>query len=283
MEESAAMATRLYDLFPRVRGDLRYEPTAKRVRAKLGEHTVADSTAALLVWEPRRVVPCYAFALDDLHADLQPSSAPVPEGVAEIALLHMGHPFAMHSSEGDALDVVVDGRTLEGAAFRPADPDLDGHVVLEFEAFQWYEEEEPIIAHPRDPFHRVDILSSSRHVRIELDGELLAESSRPILVFETGLPMRFYLPPEDVVAELRPTDKRTFCAYKGEASYRALTVGGAERDDIVWGYEQPLRQAAEIAGRVAFFDEKVDVILDGRRREKPRTALSKSIVDEAGS
>jgi uncharacterized protein (DUF427 family) len=275
------MATRLYDLFPRVRGELRYEPTAKRVRATLGEHTVADSTAALLVWEPRRVIPCYAFPLDDLHAELQPSAAPVPEGVADIALLHMGHPFALHSSEGEALDVVVDSQTLRGAAFRSADPDLDGHVMLEFDAFGWLEEEEPIMAHPRDPFHRVDILSSSRHVRIELDGELLAESSRPILVFETGLPTRFYIPPEDVVADLRPTDKRTYCAYKGEASYRALTVGGVERDDIVWGYEQPLRQAAEITGRVAFFDEKVDVILDGERREKPRTALSQSIVDEA--
>jgi uncharacterized protein (DUF427 family) len=275
------MATRLYDLFPRVRGDLRYEPTAKRVRAKLGEHTVADTTAALLVWEPRRVVPCYAVPDDDLRAELRPSSATVPEGVADITLLHMGHPFAMHSSEGDALDVVVAERTLQGAAFRSADPDLAGYVVLEFEAFDWFEEEEPIMAHPRDPFHRVDILSSSRHVRIELDGALLAETSRPILVFETGLPTRFYIPPEDVVAELRPTDKRTFCAYKGEASYRALTVGGEERDDLVWGYEQPLRQAAEIAGRVAFFDEKVDVIVDGQPREKPRTALSKSIVDEA--
>jgi uncharacterized protein (DUF427 family) len=150
---------------------------------------------------------------------------------------------------------------------------LAGYVV--------YEEDEPIVSHPRDPFHRVDILSSTRHVRIELEDELLPESSRTYMVFETGLPVRFYIPPEDVRVELRPNDKRTYCAYKGEASYNSLDVAGSERDDLVWGYVQPLRQAAELAGRVAFFDEKVDVILDGRRRENPRTALSASIVEEA--
>ncbi len=276
------MATRLYDVFSGARGDLRYEPSPKRVRAELGGQTVADSTAALLVWEPRRVVGCYAVPLEDVDAELRPSSAPPPEGDADAPLLHTGFAFGVHSTDGEALDVVVGGRTLEGAAFRPADPELAGHVVLDFHAFDaWYEEEEPIIAHPRDPFHRVDILASSRHVRIELGGELLAESSRPFLVFETGLPTRYYMPPEDVVAELRPTDKRTYCAYKGEATYRALTIGDEERDDIVWGYEQPLRQAAELTGRVAFFDEKVDVTIDGERRERPQTALSKSIVDEA--
>ncbi|MEA2220298.1 MAG: hypothetical protein QOJ35_2924 [Solirubrobacteraceae bacterium] len=276
------MGTRLYDVFSRTRGDLRYEPTTKRVRAKLGEHVVADTTGALLVWEPRRVVPCYGIPADDLRAELRPSSAPVPEGDPDAPLLHTGFAFGVHSTPGEALDVVVDGETLAGAAFVPDDPDLAGHVVLDFHAFGWLEEEEPIMAHPRDPFHRVDILSSSRHVRIESGGELLAESSRPILVFETGLPIRYYIPPEDVVAELRPTDKRTYCAYKGEASYRALTVGGEERDDLVWGYEQPLRQAAEIAGRVAFYDEKVDVILDGRHRVTAQTALSRSVIEEAG-
>ena len=277
------MALRLREAFVRAREELRYEPTEKRVRAILGDHTVADSSAAMLVWEPRRVLPSYAVPADDLHAELAPSTAPPPEGDADAPLLHGGHPFGIHSTPGEVLDVTVGGETREGAAFKPSDPDLAGHVVLDFHAFdQWYEEEDPILAHPRDPFHRVDVLHSSRHVRVELDGELLAESTRPIIVFETGLPPRYYLPREDVRRELQPIEKRTLCAYKGEASYLSLDVGGEQRGDLLWSYEHPLDGATPIAGRVSFFNEKVDITVDGRRREEPQSALAATIVEEAG-
>jgi uncharacterized protein (DUF427 family) len=277
------MGLRLREVYVRAREELRYEPTEKHVRAVLGEHTVADSSAAMLVWEPRRVLPSYAVPEADVHAELAPISAPPPEGDADAPLLHGGHPFGIHSTPGEALDVKVGGETRQGAAFKAADRDLAGYVVLDFHAFdQWYEEEDTVVAHPRDPFHRVDVLHSSRHVRVELVGELLAETNRPIIVFETGLPPRYYLPREDVRRELHPTEKRTLCSYKGEASYFSLDVGGEQRGDLLWSYEHPLDGATPIAGRVSFFNEKVDIIVDGRRREEPQSALAATIVEEAG-
>jgi uncharacterized protein (DUF427 family) len=250
----------------------------------LGNHTVTDTTRAVLVWEPRRVLPSYAVPGEDLRCELVPASV-LPEhkdDPAEHPILHGGFPFTVHSTAGEALSVHVGDETLEGAAFGSADPDLAGLVVLDFHALAWREEEEPIAAHPRDPFHRVDIRRSSRHVLIELDGELLADSSRPHLVFETSLPVRFYLPREDVRIDLRPTEKRTRCAYKGEALYLALDVDGVTRGDLIWSYDNPLPEAAVLKDLVAFFDEKVDVVLDGRRRTVERTGIAGTIVEEAG-
>jgi uncharacterized protein (DUF427 family) len=279
------MATLLRDARVRAMDELRYEPTEKRVRAELGGHMVADSTRALLVWEPRRVLPSYAVPQDDLRGELVPSAGAPPsvEHSAEQQILHGAIPFGVHTTGGEALTVRFGDHERELAAFRPTDRDLSDYVVLDFHAFDaWYEEDEPIVAHPRDPFHRVDIRQSSRHVRIELESELLAESVRPHLVFETSLPVRFYMPRADVRMELRPTDKRTYCAYKGEASYWAFDVNGSERADLLWSYERPLPDAADITGLLAFFDEKVEVTVDGQRRSAPRDAISATIVQEAG-
>ena len=157
------------------------------------------------------------------------------------------------------------------AAFRPDDLDLTGYVTFDFSAFEWREEDEPIVAHPHDPFKRIDILASSRHVRVEWEGRLLAESSRPLLLFETLLPVRFYLPRADVVVDLEPTDTVSYCAYKGRASYFSVPDGPA---DVAWTYHQPLREAEPVTDRIAFFNERVDVIVDGRRRERPVTPWS---------
>lgn len=146
------MSTCLRDAFTRVRAELRYEPTEKRVRAMLFDHTVADSTAAALVWEPRRVVPCYAVPVEDLDAELLPSSAPPPgdEGAVDAPLLPTGFAFGVHFTQGEALDLRVDGERREGSAFRPANSDPSGYVVLDFHAFDgWHEEDEPIFA--QDP------------------------------------------------------------------------------------------------------------------------------------
>jgi uncharacterized protein (DUF427 family) len=280
------MATRLLEARMRLMDELRYEPTEKRVRALLDGRPVTDSTRAVLVWEPRRVLPSYAVPAEDLRGELVPGSGAPPEkgAPADAPILHGGHPFGIHSTEGDALGIRVGGATLDDAAFRPADPDLAGYVVLDFHAFDtWYEEDDAIVAHPRDPFHRVDIRQSSRTVRIELDGELLAESSRPHMVFETSLPVRFYLPRADVRPDLRPAEKRSYCAYKGEAYYVALEVKGGTREDLAWSYDNPLPDAAALEGLVAFFDEKVDVSLDGTRRDAAPTGLAATIVEEAES
>jgi uncharacterized protein (DUF427 family) len=245
-------------------GELRYEPTDKRVRAELVGVTFVDSTRAVLVWEPRRVVAAYAVPRDDLQAELKPVAGQVAD---DRPILDPRVPVAAHSTPGTSFDVVVPHRTLAAAAFVPDDPALRGHVVLDFFAFDtWYEEDEPLVGHPRDPYHRVDVRRSSRHVRMELDGRVLAESSSPSLVFETNLPTRFYLPREDVKVELQPSDLHTYCAYKGKASY--WSVDG--EDDLVWGYEHPLPDGAELEGLVAFYDDRVDVIVDGVPRPRGR-------------
>jgi uncharacterized protein (DUF427 family) len=249
----------------------------------LGGHTVADSTRATLVWEPRRILPSYAVPAEDLQCELEPAhlSPEDEDDPAANPYLHGGHPFTIHSTGGEALSLRVGDELLEGAAFRPADADLAGLVVLDFHVLEWCEEDEPIVAHPRDPFHRVDIRRSSRHVRIELDGELLAESSRPHMVFETSLPVRFYLPRADVRLDPQPTEKRSRCAYKGEAHYLAVEVNGATRGDLMWSYDHPLPEAAALQDLVAFFDEKVDVTLDGQRRGGEIGGIAGTIVEES--
>jgi uncharacterized protein (DUF427 family) len=262
------MSTRTRDLL--FEAGLRHEPTAKRVRAELDGVTVADSTAALLVWEPRRVVPSYAVPAADLALTvaMAAGSTDVPDGV-----LHPGIPFAAHTAAGEPL--TLGGH--EHAGFRLADPDLDGYVLLDFSAFDaWREEEEPIHGHPRDPFSRVDVRLTARPVRIELGGEVLAESTRARLLFETLVPTRFYLPREDVRVALRPSARRTYCPYKGEASY--WSAGAHE--DIAWSYEAPLPDLTMIAGLVAFWDERVDVYVDGERHGAPQGAVADAMRDE---
>ncbi len=170
---------------------------------------------------------------------------------------------------------------MPSAAFRSDDPDLAGHILLDFGSFDWLEEDEPIVSHPHDPFHRIDILRSSRHVRIELEGRLLAESSTPVLLFETLLPVRFYLPRADVTSELQPNETVSYCAYKGRASYFSLPDVRADvaslpdvRADVAWTYPEPLLEAEPVRDHVCFFDERVDVIVDGRQRDRPTTPWS---------
>jgi uncharacterized protein (DUF427 family) len=158
---------------------LRHEPTQKRIRAVLGDRTVLDTTRAAIVWEPRRVVPSYAVPVDDLDGELvpaPPAAAPEPEGVplGDRMVLDPRIPFAVHTIDGEPLSLRVNGTTLDAVAFRPSDRDLGGLVILDFGAFDaWYEEDERNVSHPRDPFHRIDIVRSSRHVRVEADGAVL--------------------------------------------------------------------------------------------------------------
>ena len=276
------MSTEMRSLLASGFGQLRYEPTAKRIRAVLGGATVVDSTRAVLVWEPHRIVPSYAVPVGDVSGEVVPAGAAVPataDGagvrmpeVSASPVLSPAVPFAVHTAEGQAADI---GPDRPGAGFCPADPDLAGYVVLDFGAFDaWYEEDEPNVAHPRDPFHRIDVLSSSRRVRLELDGQVLAESSRPVLLFETMLPTRYYLPREDIPAELVRSGTRTYCAYKGQASYWSATAGGHVLPDIAWTYEEPLHDAARVRGLIAFFGERLDVVLDGERLNRPLTPWS---------
>jgi uncharacterized protein (DUF427 family) len=265
----------MQDLISEARDLLRYEPIERRVRAKLGADTIVDSTRAMLLWEPRRVCPSYAVSAEDIEGEL--AEAPATNGHVD-GVLHPRIPFAVHTAEGEP--VTVGDRV--GAGFRLADEDLAGYVALDFEAFDWYEEDERIFGHPRDPFHRVDVLRSAREVRVEVDGEVVAETTQARLLFETQLPTRFYLPREDVRAELQPSESRSYCPYKGRASYWSLEAGGRRHEDIGWTYEEPLPDAVKIAGLVAFWDEQVDIFVDGERRARPGGAISEALQDEFG-
>ena len=279
------MSSQVRELLASGFGQLRHEPTAKRIQAVLGGETIVDSTRAVLVWEPRRIVPSYAVPVQDVRGELVPAgqAAGAVGGdvgvsltdVTALRVLDPSVPFTVHSTEGEMVDVHAAGQRRPGAGFRPADPDLAGLVILDFAAFDaWYEEDEQNVGHPRDPFHRIDVLPSSRQVRLELDGQVLAVTSRPVLLFETMLPTRYYLPRADVAAELVPSPTRTWCAYKGQASYFSASVGGQLVPDIAWSYPDPQHDAARVRDLIAFFDERIDVILDGERRARPVTPWS---------
>jgi len=269
------MSTTMQDLLTRARGELRHQPIERRVRASLGGDAVVDTTDALLVWEPRRVVPTYAVPVQDIGAEI--ASAPSAANGKAPGVLHPGIPFAVHTASGEALSI----GDREGAGYRFLDADLAGYVALDFAAFDaWYEEDEQVVGHPRDPFHRVDVRQTSRAVRIEIDGDVIADTARARLLFETSLPVRFYVPREDVLVELQPSARRTYCPYKGEASYWSADAGGRLRKDIAWTYEQPLADGPPVAGLVAFWDERVDVVLDGERRERPGGPIAAALRDE---
>ncbi len=264
--------------------ELRYEPIDKRIRGVLGGQPVIDSERAVLVWEPKRVVPSYAVPAEDIAGELltpdhserspEPARAGVgPPRLGDRPVYDPSIPFSVHTTEGESLDVRVGGADRPAAAFRLFDDALRGHVIVDFGAFDaWYEEDELNVGHPRDPFHRIEIVHSSRRVQIERGGELLASSTVPYLLFESMLPVRYYVPPEDVVAGLlQPSSTRTFCAYKGQASYWSLEG----EEDIAWTYREPLREAAEVTDRIAFFNERVDLVVDGKRHERPITPWSR--------
>jgi uncharacterized protein (DUF427 family) len=247
---------------PRPADDLRYIESGRRVRARFGGADVADSRRALLVWEPRRPVPLYAFPREDVRTDmLRPA-----ERAAQRA-----HPVA------GTWTVAVAGRAAEAAAWSYDDPDLADHLALDWGAMDaWFEEDDEVFIHPRDPFHRVEVRASSRRVVVSVDGSVLAESGRPLLIFETGLPTRYYLAAEDVRWDLlEPSARRTGCPYKGEAVYWSARIGGRTLDDLAWSYLDPLPEMERIRGRIAFFDERVDLFVDGERQERPRTPWSR--------
>jgi uncharacterized protein (DUF427 family) len=240
------------------RGRVRVERSAKRVRTYLGGRAVADTTHALLVWEVP-YYPAYYFPLDDVDR-----SALKPTGETK------------HSpSRGDGqIHAVTSGGSEAAALVYTESPltEIQGHVRFEWDDMDaWFEEDEEVFFHPRDPYTRVDILHSSRHVRVEVDGVTVADSHSPRILFETGLPARYYLPKTDVRLDLlKHTDTVTHCPYKGSAEY--WTVNGGK--DLAWSYRTPLPESEKVAGLIAFYNEKLDIYIDGELEERPKTKFS---------
>jgi uncharacterized protein (DUF427 family) len=242
---------------------VRTEVSAKRVRTYLGGQLVADSIRPVLVWESPKY-PTYYFPAEDVRAEL------VPTGEVENS-----------PSRGDAqiFDVRVGEVVAASAARRFPDSPLEqlrDLVRLDWSAMtEWFEEDEPIYTHARDPYTRVDILASSRQIRIEIDGMTVAESSSPRILFETGLPPRYYLPIADLRQDLlRPSAKESHCPYKGKATYWSLDTGQAVHENAVWIYRSPLAESQKIAGLACFYNEKVDIYVDGVLQERPKTQFS---------
>jgi uncharacterized protein (DUF427 family) len=158
----------------------------------------------------------------------------------------------------------------------PTAPAIADYLTFRWDAVdEWYEEDERIFVHPADPYHRIDVRQSSRHVRVLVDGTVIADSQRPLLLFETALPTRYYLPPEDVRADLLvESDTRTACAYKGSASYWSVRLGEEVKPDLIWSYSDPEPEVARIRGYLAFFNERLDIEVDGEVQTRPQTAWS---------
>src|SRR6266567_1881284 len=246
--------------------DIVLVPTDRRVRVMYGGATIADSRAVMLMLEKRRLA-VYYFPTKDVRVDLlQPTSYTSP---------HPGKGLASFYS------VKVGDRLVEKAAWRylqPERPDLKDYVAFYWDKMDaWFEEDDEVFVHPRDPYHRVDVLNSSRSVKVRVGGELVAETRRPHLLFETGLPVRYYIPMLDVRMELLESSKTTSrCPYKGVASYWSVRAAGATHPDLAWAYRSPIPECTKIENLIAFFNERVDLEVDGERLERPLTPWSET-------
>ena len=250
-----------------IRGQgVRIEPTGRRVRVRVAGTTVADSTRVLVLLEPRHL-PVYYFPIDDVRGDLlEPSSK------------------ATHCPwKGDASywTIRVGEQTRRNAVWGYQDPlpeaaEIKGHVAFYWNKVDtWYEEDDEVFVHARSPYHRVDVLNSSRHVRVVIGGETVAETRRPRLLFETGLPTRYYIPRADVHMDLlEPTGTLTRCPYKGQAVYWTVEAGGTVVKDAVWSYPFPIPECPKIEQLLAFFNERVDLYVDGELQPRPKTPWS---------
>jgi uncharacterized protein (DUF427 family) len=240
------------------------EAAPRRVRAYLNDALILDTTRARYVWEHPHF-PQYYIPLADVAAEyLRPSGQvhPSRRGPVEAVGLEVGEVSRPHAGKRVTDDTV---------------PGLADTVRFEWSALDsWFEEDEQIFVHPRNPYARVDAIRSSRVVRVELNGAVLAESRSPVLVFETGLPTRYYVPRTDVdYTHLTASDTQTSCPYKGNTSgYWTAAVGDVTVPDVAWVYDFPTAPLLPIAGLIAFYNEKVDTFLDGDLLDRPSTQFS---------
>ena len=242
-------------------------PAPKRVRVMAGGHVLADSTRALLLFESDHI-PIYYFPLEDVNMSLFEDGNLVTHSPYKGDARH----YSLKGADGKYDDIMWHyDRPVEGC------PDISGHVSFYWhEVDRWFEEDEEVFVHVRDPFRRVDCLPTSRRVVATLDGVTLADSSRAVLLFETGLPTRPYVPVEDVAMEyLEPSDLRTLCPYKGEAQYYHIRVGETLLENAVWYYADPVHESARIRGLLSFGLEFIDSLrVGGEDLPRPVTALT---------
>jgi len=224
------------------------EASVKRVRVRFGGQGIADTCKAKLVWEKPQY-PWYFFQKSDVQ-DKFLREVPSEDSNADTKLF----------------DVVVSDKVASRAAILHTGGPLSGLIKISFGAMDsWFEEEEQIFIHPKDPYKRVDVLQSARHVRVEVNGVEVANTTKPKLLFETSLGVRTYIPLTDCRLDLlEPSTLNTECPYKGVASYYSIRLpDGTLKENYVWWYRTPQAECIEIKGYLSFYDEKVDVWVDG--------------------
>lgn len=242
------------------------EPSQRWIRVYFGGEAVADSRRVRLLHRTGGL-PVYYFPVADVRMELLEETdrreADAAKGETVYRTVRVGDDVAEHAAW-------LHPDPPASAAF------LEGLVAFDWGAMDtWFAEDEELEVHPKDPYHRVDVLRTSRHVRVRVDGELVADTRRAVMLLETGLPPRYYIPPADVRMErLEPSDTHTRCPYKGVASYYSVRTAEGLHRDMVWYYPEPLVEAGRIQGRLAFYNERVDIELDGEAQDRPVTVFS---------
>ena len=246
---------------------LYFDPVPYRLRGLYGGETVFDTLNAKLLYETAHL-PVYYVPEDDLRQELlEPSET---------------RTHCPHKGDASYRSIRVGDRLEPDAVWTYREPIAPASFLVGHAAFywakldEWLVEDEQVLGHPRDPYHRIDTYRTTRPVRVSLDGETIAESSRAVALFESGLPPRFYLPAEDVRTELlEPSETKTRCAYKGVASYWHVRIGDTLHDDLAWTYEEPDDDGRPIRGLICFFNERVDLEVGGHVPERPVTQWSR--------
>jgi uncharacterized protein (DUF427 family) len=234
----------------------RIEVCQRWVRAKVNSEFVVDCKNPLRVWEHQKY-PTYFFPYDDVRMDRLEKTT------------QTNNRLFWH--------LTINGQKIERAAYGYLNqPDLEGYLTLPWHKVDhWYEEAEEVFVHARDPYKRIDVMPSTRQVRVAIDGETVADTKRSSLLFETSLPTRYYIPQEDINMEyLTATDSHTLCPYKGKASYWSVSIDDQVHRDLVWSYPEPIAECPKIKGLLCFYNEKVDLYVDGVLQERPQSYWS---------
>ena len=247
----------------RLKDGVHIELSPRRVRTYFGGKLIADSERALLVYETKRP-PAYWFPTADVRMEYL-AQRDTSNGSAEVLRWRL----------------LVNGHVAENAARAYAKPAgdmaaLDDHLTFYWDEMDaWYEEDEEVFVHPRDPYTRVDTVHSSRHIRVEIGGVVVAETRRPVLLYETGLPTRYYIPKQDVRMELlQPTSSVSRCPYKGVARYWSGPIGDNMIQDVAWSYPSPIAECPKIENLISFYNERVDLYVDGVLQDRAITPFS---------
>lgn len=244
-----------------------WEPTGRWIRVRLGDQWIANSKRAMMLRETGRL-PVYYFPQADVRMELL---APAKASNSNPVL-----------GEATRFSVMAGAQTAEDAAWTYANPsagapDVKGYVAFEWRKMDaWFEEDDEVFVHPRDPYKRIDVMHSSRHVQVVIGGQAVADTRRPRLLFETGLPTRYYIPMQDVRLDLlAPSDHHTRCPYKGLASYYSVKIGDRLYENIAWYYPYPIPECPKIENLLCFYNERVEaIVVDGETEARPVTTFS---------